>query len=152
MITMNYFGGYDVSSCWNALKKRWKTIFRAFCNWMIILWGYANAFDHIFNHSNSRYLRDNYNIPIRILYLFLICPPAFWLGRLAFVPDGWSKPRADSEPNRPPASAGQPSGGRAAFQIRLHALYSTRPHGLVQAIFWHTCPDLDLGPWYGLTH
>ena len=40
---------------------------------------------------------------------------AFWLGRLAFVPDGWSKPRADSGPNRPPASAGQPSGGRAAF-------------------------------------
>ena len=73
--------------------------------------------------------------------------PAFWLGRLAFVPDGWSKPRADSGPNRPPAS-----GGRAAFQIRLHALYSTRPHGLVQAISWHTCPDLDLGPWYGLTH
>ena len=40
---------------------------------------------------------------------------AFWLGCLAFVPDGWSKPRADSGPNRPPASAGQPSGGRAAF-------------------------------------
>ena len=52
----------------------------------------------------------------------------------------------DSGPNRPPASAGQPSGGRAAFQILMHALYSTRPHGLVQAIFWHTCPDLDLGP------
>ena len=78
--------------------------------------------------------------------------PAFWLCRLAFVPDGWSKPRVDSGPNRPPASAGQPSGGRAAFQIRLHALYSTRPHGLVQAKCWHTCPDLDLGPWYGLTH
>ena len=49
-------------------------------------------------------------------------------------------------------SAGQPSGGQAAFQIPMHALYSTRPWGLVQAIFWHTCPDLDLGPWYGLTH
>ena len=28
------------------------------------------------------------------------------------------------------------------FRSVLHALYSTRPHGLVQAIFWHTCPDL----------
>ena len=72
---------------------------------------------------------------------------AFWLGRLAFEPDGRSKPRADSGPNRPPASA-----GRAAFQIRMQTFYSTRPHGLVQAIFWHTCPDLDLGSWYGLTH
>ena len=36
--------------------------------------------------------------------------------------------------------------GELLFQIRLHALYSTRPHGLVQAICWHTCPDLDLGP------
>ena len=37
-------------------------------------------------------------------------PPAFWLGRLAFVPGGCSKPRAGSGPNRPPAS-----GGRTAF-------------------------------------
>ena len=36
--------------------------------------------------------------------------------------------------------------GELLFQIRLHALYSTRPHGLVQAIFCHMCPDLDLGP------
>ena len=43
---------------------------------------------------------------------------------LAFVPDGRSKPRADSGPNRPPASAGQPSGGRAAL---LSPLYGTRP-------------------------
>ena len=41
--------------------------------------------------------------------------PAFWLGCLAFVPDRWSKPRTDSGSNRPPTSAGQPSGGRAAF-------------------------------------
>ena len=51
-------------------------------------------------------------------------PPAFELGRLAFVPDECSKPRADSGPNRPPASAGQPSGGRAAL---LSPLYGTRP-------------------------
>ena len=31
-------------------------------------------------------------------------------------------------------------------------LYSTRPHGLVQAICWHTCPDLDLGSWYCLIY
>ena len=91
---------------------------------------------------------DKYHQNIRKPYRF----SAFWLGRLAFVPDGRSKPRADSGPNRPPASAGQPSGGRAAFLIPMHALYSTRPHSPVQAIFWHTCPDLDLGPWYGLTH
>ena len=46
---------------------------------------------------------------------------AFWLGRLAFVLDGRSKPRADSGPNRPLTSAGQSSGGRAAFQILMHA-------------------------------
>ena len=45
-----------------------------------------------------------------------------------------------------PTSVGPPSGGRAAFLSLLHPLYSTRPYGLVQAIFWHTCPDLDLGP------
>ena len=37
---------------------------------------------------------------------------------------GVRKPRADSGPNRPPASAGQPSGGRAAL---LSPLYGTRP-------------------------
>ena len=47
---------------------------------------------------------------------------------------------------RPPTSVGPPSGGQAAFQTPIHTLDSTRPHGLVQAIFWHTCPDLDLGP------
>ena len=54
-------------------------------------------------------------------------PPAFWLGRLAFVPDGCSKPRADSGPNRPPVSAGQPSGGRAALLSPLSPIYGTRP-------------------------
>ena len=49
------------------------------------------------------------------------------------------------EAKRLPALAGPPSGGRAAFMTPMHPLYSTRPHGLVQAIFWHTCLDLDLG-------
>ena len=39
-----------------------------------------------------------------------------------------------------------PLSGRAAFMTPMHPLYSTRPHGLLQAIFWHTRPDLDLGP------
>ena len=39
------------------------------------------------------------------------------------------------EAKRPPTSVGPPSGGRAAFLSPLHFLYSTRPHGLVQAIF-----------------
>ena len=56
------------------------------------------------------------------------------------------------EAERPPTSVGLPSGERAAFETLLHSLYSTRPHGRVQAIFWHTCPDLDLGPWFCLTH
>ena len=47
---------------------------------------------------------------------------AFWLGHLTFVPDGRSKSRADSGPNRPPVSAGQPSGGQAAFQTPCIAL------------------------------
>ena len=50
------------------------------------------------------------------------------------------------EAKRPPTSVGPPSGGRAAFLSPMYPLYSTRPHGLVQTIFWHTCPDLDLGP------
>ena len=49
------------------------------------------------------------------------------------------------EAERPPTSVGPPSDGRAAFLSPVHSLYSTRPHGLVQAIFWHTCPDQDLG-------
>ena len=56
------------------------------------------------------------------------------------------------EAERPPTSVGPPSGGRAAFLTPKHHLYSTRPWGLVQAIFWHTCPDLDLGPGHCLTH
>ena len=47
------------------------------------------------------------------------------------------------EADRPQVSAGPPSGGRAAFQTPMHSMYITRPHGLVQAIFWYTCPDLD---------
>ena len=53
----------------------------------------------------------------------------------------------------PPTSAGPHSGGKAAFFFTpMHPLYSTRPHVLVQAIFWRTCLDLDLGPWYCSTH
>ena len=76
---------------------------------------------------------------------------AFWLGRLAFVSDGVSN-NGRFETERLPTSVGPPSGGRAAFLSPMHPLYSTRPHDLVQAIFWHTCPGLDLGPWYCLTH
>ena len=50
------------------------------------------------------------------------------------------------EAERPSALAGPPSGGRAAFMTPMHPLYCTRPHDLVQAIFGHTCPNLDLGP------
>ena len=73
---------------------------------------------------------------------------AFWLGRLAFVPDGRSiNERFEAE--NPPASVGPPSGGQVAFFFFLtpmHPLYSTRLNGLVQAIFWHACPDLDVDP------
>ena len=81
-------------------------------------------------HFGSTYMCDTYL--------------AFWLGRLAFVSDGVSI-NGRFEVKRPPASA-----ERAAFLTPMHPLYSTRPHGLAQAIFWHTCPDLDLGPWYCL--
>ena len=72
------------------------------------------------------------------------------LGRLAYVPDEVSI-NGRFEAERPRLRLGPPSGGRAAFMTLVHPLYSTRPHGLVQAIFWYTCPDLDLGPWYSLT-
>ena len=39
------------------------------------------------------------------------------------------------EAKRLPVSAGLPSGGQAAFMIPMHPLYSTKPHGLVQAIY-----------------
>ena len=77
---------------------------------------------------------------LRVIHL-----SAFWLGCLAFVPDGRSI-NGRFEAERPPTSAGPPSGGGAAFVTPMLSLYSTRPHGRVQAIFWHTCPDLDLGP------
>ena len=73
------------------------------------------------------------------------------LDRLAFVPDGVSV-NCRFEAQRAPTSAGPPLDGRAAFLTPMHPLYSIRPHGLVQAIFWHTCPDLGLGPWYCLPH
>ena len=47
------------------------------------------------------------------------------------------------EAEKPPTSVESPSGGRAAFLSPMHPY---APHGLVQATFWHTCPDLDLGP------
>ena len=56
------------------------------------------------------------------------------------------------EAKRLPASVGPSLGGRVAFVTPMHPLYNTRPHSLLQAIFWHTCPDLDLGPWYCLPH
>ena len=56
------------------------------------------------------------------------------------------------EAEMPLTSVGPPSGGRAALMTPMHSLYTTRPHGLVQAIFWHTCPDLDLSPRYCLPH
>ena len=64
--------------------------------------------------------------------------PWLLLGRLAFVPDGVSI-NGRFEAKRLQASAGPPSGGRAAFLTPMHPLYSTRPHGLLQAIFWHSC-------------
>ena len=52
-----------------------------------------------------------------------------------------------------PRWLGHPRVGELLFRPPCtNYLYSTRPHGLVQAIFWHTCPDLNLGPWYCLTH
>ena len=73
-------------------------------------------------------------------------PPVFWMSRLALASDGVIETNGRFEAERPRTSVGPPSGGRAAFLSPLHPLYSTKHHGLVQAIFWHTCPDLDLGP------
>ena len=49
-------------------------------------------------------------------YRFILAiVPAFWLGRPAFVPDGCSKPRADSGPNRPPLRLGNLRVGELHF-------------------------------------
>ena len=71
----------------------------------------------------------------------VIASPAFWLGRLAFVPDGVSI-NGRFEAERPPTLAGPPSAGELQL---LSPMYGARPCCLVQAITRHTCPDLDLG-------
>ena len=43
-------------------------------------------------------------------------PPAFWLGRLAFVPDGVLKPMADSRPKGPQLRLGHPRVGELLFR------------------------------------
>ena len=91
-----------------------------------------------------------YYIPFWVI-LFGKAYLVFWLGCLAFVLDGLSI-NGRFEAERPPGSAGPPSGEWAAFITTMQPLYSTEPHGLVQAIFCHTCPDLDFDPWYCLTH
>ena len=42
--------------------------------------------------------------------------PAFWLGRLAFVSDGVSKPMADSRPKDPQPRLGHPRVGELLFR------------------------------------
>ena len=71
--------------------------------------------------------------------------PCLLLGRLTFVLDGVSI-NGRFEAERPPTLSGPPSSGRAVFMTPMQPLYITRPHSLVQAIFWHTCQDLDLDP------
>ena len=51
---------------------------------------------------------------------------------------------ADSRPKIPQLWLGHLQVGELLFLTPIHPLYSTRLHGLVQAIFWHTCPDLDV--------
>ena len=70
----------------------------------------------------------------------MIASLAFWLGSLAFVPDGVSiNGRLEAE--RPPVSVEPPSGGRVATFVPI---YGTRPCCLVLAITRHSCPDPDL--------
>ena len=47
--------------------------------------------------------------------------PQLLLGRLSFMPDGVSI-NGRFEAERPPAMAGPPSGGRAAFMTPMHPL------------------------------
>ena len=54
--------------------------------------------------------------------------PAFWLGRLAFVSDGVSKPMADSRPKGPQLRLGHP---RVGELHPLSPMYGTRPCCLV---------------------
>ena len=97
-----------------------------------------SLFSSSYTHTHTHNTHTNVNINIRDFTRLL-------LGRLAFVPDRVSI-NGRFKDERPPNLAGPPSGGRAAFMTPMHPLYSTRPYGLLQAIFWHTCPNLDLGP------
>ena len=123
---------------------------KEFHGWIMMLWIYMSLWE---SKTWQKYMLEAFAsiLDDRIYHLVEITFPRLLLGRLAFVPDGVSI-NGRFEAERPPASVGPPSGGRATFMTHMHPLYSTRTHGLVQAIFWHTCPDLDLGPWYCLTH
>ena len=121
----------------------------------------SNSFFILFTHSaflvfsfSSLILLQNCFVSFGSSCLFVLVYSL--LGLLAGpsgIRVGWGiETNGRFEAEKPPTSIGPPSGGLAAFLSPMHPLYSTRPHGLVQAIFWHTCPDLDLGPWYCLTH
>ena len=108
----------------------------------------AKLSDH---HTSIIYLLGNMNIFFYILRVVITSRPFGWaVWRSCRMGD------RTQEQTRgrigPQLRLGNLRMGELLFQIRLHALYSTRPHGLLQAICWHTCPDLDLGPWNGLTH
>ena len=74
---------------------------------------------------------------------------AFWLGRLAFVPDGWSKSMADSRPKGLQLRLGHL---RVGELHPLSPMYCTRPCCLVQDITRHTCLDPNLDSWNCLSH
>ena len=62
------------------------------------------------------------------IYIYIYISLAFWLGRLAFVSDGVSKPMTDSRPKGPQLRLGHP---RVGELHPLSPMYGTRPCCLV---------------------
>ena len=71
-------------------------------------------FRHIFNKYTGIYIFHFLRYPAQTI-TDANCAYDIWLGCLAFVPDGCSKPRADSGPNRPPLRLGNLRVGELHF-------------------------------------
>ena len=91
------------------------------------------------NQKRKKKKKENNNKKQNHTYLAFAGPSGIAAGRVSTI-------NGRLEAERSSASAGPPSGGRAASLTPLSSSYSTGPRVPVQAIIRHTCPDPDLGP------
>ena len=103
----------------------------------------------LLNHMLRKYTTHLQNHTKRInhlMYMYLMCFAQRLFSGLSGIRARRSMLNGRCEAERPPASAGQPSGERAAPLIPLSPLYITRLRCPVWAIIRHLCLDPDLGP------